>query len=34
MQKALTESDDYYFYELGDLFYTSPNPNGIQADGK
>jgi penicillin-binding protein 2 len=30
MQKALTESDDYYFYELGDLFYTSPNPNGIQ----
>ena len=30
LQKALTESDDYYFYNLGDLFYTSSNPTGIQ----
>jgi penicillin-binding protein 2 len=30
LQQALTESDDYYFYNLGDLFYTSSNPTGIQ----
>jgi penicillin-binding protein 2 len=30
MQSALTESDDFYFYNLGALFYTSSNPNGIQ----
>jgi penicillin-binding protein 2 len=30
LQDALTESDDYYFYNLGDLFYTSSNPTGIQ----
>jgi penicillin-binding protein 2 len=30
LSEALTESDDYYFYNLGDLFYYSPNPDGIQ----
>lgn len=30
MQSALTESDDYYFYNLGALFYGSANSNGIQ----
>ena len=30
LAEALTESDDYYFYNLGDLFYYSPNPDGIQ----
>jgi penicillin-binding protein 2 len=28
---ALTQSDDYYFYKLGDEFYYSNNPNGIQT---
>jgi penicillin-binding protein 2 len=27
---SLTESDDYYYYNLGDLFYYSSNPDGIQ----
>jgi penicillin-binding protein 2 len=30
LQEALTKSDDYYFYKLGDLFYSSSNPTGIQ----
>jgi penicillin-binding protein 2 len=30
LQEALTKSDDYYFYNLGDLFYYSSNPDGIQ----
>ena len=30
LRDALTESDDYYFYNLGDLFYYSNNPDGIQ----
>jgi penicillin-binding protein 2 len=30
LAEALTKSDDYYFYNLGDLFYYSPNPDGIQ----
>ena len=30
MQSALTESDDFYFYNLGALFYGSANSNGIQ----
>lgn len=27
---ALTESDDYFFYNLGFLFFTSSDPDGIQ----
>ena len=30
LQEALTKSDDYYFYSLGDQFYYSSNPDGIQ----
>jgi penicillin-binding protein 2 len=30
MQLALTKSDDYYFYALGDEFYYSKDPEGIQ----
>jgi penicillin-binding protein 2 len=30
LAEALTKSDDYYFYNLGDLFYYSSNPDGIQ----
>ena len=30
LQEALTKSDDYYFYNLGDLFYYSSDPDGIQ----
>jgi penicillin-binding protein 2 len=30
LAEALTKSDDYYFYNLGDLFYYSANPDGIQ----
>jgi penicillin-binding protein 2 len=30
LQEALTKSDDYYFYSLGDQFYYSSDPNGIQ----
>lgn len=30
MQLALTKSDDYYFYALGDDFYYSKDPEGIQ----
>jgi penicillin-binding protein 2 len=30
LQEALTKSDDYYFYQLGDLFYYSANRDGIQ----
>jgi len=30
LQDALTESDDYYFYSLGDQFYYSSDPDGIQ----
>jgi penicillin-binding protein 2 len=30
LSEALTESDDYYFYNLGDLFYYSSDPDGIQ----
>ena len=32
MQEALTKSDDYYFYALGDEFYYSKNPEGIQEE--
>jgi penicillin-binding protein 2 len=32
MQLALTKSDDYYFYALGDEFYYSKNPEGIQEE--
>jgi penicillin-binding protein 2 len=32
MQAALTKSDDYYFYALGDEFYYSKNPEGIQEE--
>lgn len=32
MQSALTKSDDYYFYALGDDFYYSKNPEGIQEE--
>jgi penicillin-binding protein 2 len=30
LAEALTKSDDYYFYSLGDQFYYSSNPDGIQ----
>jgi penicillin-binding protein 2 len=30
LAEALTKSDDYYFYSLGDRFYYSSNPDGIQ----
>ncbi len=30
LQEALTKSDDYYFYKLGDEFYYSADPDGIQ----
>jgi penicillin-binding protein 2 len=30
LQEALTKSDDYYFYSLGDQFYYSNDPDGIQ----
>jgi penicillin-binding protein 2 len=30
LQEALTKSDDYYFYSLGDQFYYSSDPDGIQ----
>jgi penicillin-binding protein 2 len=30
LQEALTKSDDYYFYSLGDQFYYSDDPDGIQ----
>jgi penicillin-binding protein 2 len=30
LAEALIKSDDYYFYNLGDLFYYSSNPDGIQ----
>ena len=30
LAEALAESDDYYFYNLGDLFYYSSDPDGIQ----
>jgi penicillin-binding protein 2 len=32
LQIALTKSDDYYFYRLGDLFYSSGDPDGIQQE--
>lgn len=30
LSAALTKSDDYYFYSLGDKFYYSAEPDGIQ----
>ena len=30
VEGALTQSDDYFFYQLGDEFYYSNNPAGIQ----
>jgi penicillin-binding protein 2 len=30
LTEALTKSDDFYFYSLGDQFYYSPEPDGIQ----
>jgi penicillin-binding protein 2 len=32
LQEALTKSDDFYFYSLGDEFYYSNDPDGIQKE--